>query len=77
MPLPVIARNYLENGESKNLWYEELVPHESVFWFMVIGEEKDVETFHKAVDGKVVQFGGNASLGCGLCRVKQGGVWNV
>lgn len=77
MPLPVIARNYLENGESKNLWYEELVPHESVFWFMVIGEEKDVEAFHKAVDGKVVQFGGNASLGCGLCRVKQGGVWNV
>jgi CRISPR-associated protein Cmr4 len=27
--LPVIARNQLENGESKNLWYEEVLPRKS------------------------------------------------
>ena len=30
--LPVIARNKLENGKSKNLWYEEVVPRESIFY---------------------------------------------
>lgn len=29
--LPVIARNSLKNGKSENLWYEEVVPRESVF----------------------------------------------
>ncbi|MDP0505812.1 MAG: type III-B CRISPR module RAMP protein Cmr4 [Fusobacterium sp. JB019] len=31
--LPVIARNHLDNGESKNLWYEEIVPRKSIFYF--------------------------------------------
>ena len=30
--LPVIARNKLENGKSVNLWYEEVVPRESIFY---------------------------------------------
>jgi len=30
--LPVIARNSLENGKSENLWYEEVVPRESIFY---------------------------------------------
>jgi CRISPR-associated protein Cmr4 len=29
--LPVIARNKLNNGKSENLWYEEVVPRESIF----------------------------------------------
>ena len=33
--LPFVARNYLENGISKNLWYEEIVPRESQFYFVV------------------------------------------
>ncbi|MEO0625668.1 MAG: type III-B CRISPR module RAMP protein Cmr4 [Bacteroidota bacterium] len=33
--LPVIARNYLDNGQSKNLWYEEVVPRESIFGFVI------------------------------------------
>ena len=28
--LPVLARNKLDNGISKNLWYEQVVPHESL-----------------------------------------------
>lgn len=30
--LPVIARNQLDQGKSKNLWYEEVVPRESIFY---------------------------------------------
>ncbi len=70
-PLPVVARNYLDNGISKNLWYEELVPHETVFWFAVMGEEAELEAFNEAVDKNVVQFGGNASIGCGQCLISK------
>jgi len=72
LPLPVIARNQLENGESKNLWYEEYVPHKSVFWFAVTGSKEDLEAFDRVVNGKLIQFGGNASIGCGLCIVTKG-----
>lgn len=33
--LPFVARNYLENGKSENLWYEEIVPRESLFYFVL------------------------------------------
>lgn len=67
--LPVIARNQLDNGESQNLWYEELVPHESVFGFIVQAEKNDanLEAFKTAINGKVVQIGGNATVGYGFC----------
>ena len=68
--LPVMARNKLENGISKNLWYEEVVPHESIFVFPVVAHDCDVEllkVFKKAIEGKLIQFGGNASIGDGLC----------
>lgn len=70
--LPVIARNKLDNGISKHLWYEEVVPHKSIFYIPVIANDKDKELlmkFKNAVDGKVIQFGGNASIGYGLCKV--------
>ena len=70
LSLPVMARNHLENGISKNLWYEEVVPHKSIFCFAVLAENEEVMThFTDGVDGKVVQFGGNASIGYGLCKV--------
>ncbi|MGN0287493.1 MAG: type III-B CRISPR module RAMP protein Cmr4 [Atopobiaceae bacterium] len=69
IPLPVIARNQLDNGISKNLWYEEFVPHDSIFWFAVLGPEEDLEAFDNVVAGKVVQIGGNATIGRGLCLV--------
>lgn len=70
-PLPVVARNYLENGISKNLWYEELVPHETVFWFAVMGNDEALNSFDSTVNGQVVQFGGNASIGCGQCLISK------
>lgn len=68
--LPTLARNKLDNGISKNLWYEEVVPHESIFYFPVISDTDDAfSLFKDSVDGKVIQFGGSASIGYGLCKV--------
>lgn len=71
IPLPVVARNKLNDGKSVNLWYEEIVPHKSIFYFAVLPEDdKAREDFEKGVkDGEVIQFGGNASIGYGLCKV--------
>jgi CRISPR-associated protein Cmr4 len=62
-PLPVVARNCLQKGK-ENLWYEEVVPHDSVLYFAVIGD-----TELNLPD--IVQFGGNASIGCGYCKLKK------
>lgn len=72
LSLPVLARNNLENGISCNLWYEEVVPHESVFYFIVSAEDSDtdlLERFKAAIQGQTIQFGANASIGYGLCKV--------
>ena len=70
--LPVIARNKLNNGISEHLWFEEVVPHESLFVFVVNAnddEEGILNDFINKINGKVVQFGGNASVGCGFCKL--------
>jgi len=67
--LPVIARNNLENGESKNLWYEQIVPHQTrfVFYTVSIGEDK----FSSNIESKTVQIGANSSLGYGYCKISK------
>lgn len=72
--LPVVARNKLENGISKNLWYEEVVPHQSVFYFSVLAnhtneDQKLLNKLKDTVNNQVVQFGANASIGYGLCKI--------
>ncbi len=72
LSLPVMTRNYLVNGISKNLWYEELVPHESIFTFVVYSNDCNsdlLDTFAQTVQGKIIQFGANASIGYGFCKV--------
>ena len=72
MALPVVARNCLENGKSVNLWYEEIVPHKSLFYFVVMAEDADKEffdLFKETVENQIIQFGGNATIGYGLCKV--------
>lgn len=73
IPLPVLARNQLEDGISKNLWYEEVVPHKSIFTFAVSADNKtDLERFSQVLEETpYVQFGGNASIGYGLCLVEK------
>jgi CRISPR-associated protein Cmr4 len=67
--LPTRARNQLENGQSKHLWYEELVPHKSVFYFVIItpGDSCELD-FEKAGP---VHFGGNATIGNGYTKIKE------
>lgn len=69
--LPVIARNSV--GEQTNLWYEEVVPHKSIFYFAVVASTNEsenlLESFTDSVRDKIIQFGANASVGYGLCKV--------
>ena len=63
--LPIIARNVLENGESKNLWYEQVLPAETVL-YTIIQESSD--NLAKALNGQIIQIGANATIGYGYCK---------
>jgi len=69
--LPVIARNNLENGKSTNLWYEEIVPRESRFYFIVGFGQKYEDEFKKKLEAGNVQIGGNASIGYGFTKIEE------
>lgn len=62
--LPIIARNCLENGESKNLWYEQILPAETVLYTIIQEEGEDLAK----LDGKIIQIGANATIGYGYCK---------
>ncbi|MEM6397420.1 MAG: RAMP superfamily CRISPR-associated protein [Bacteroidota bacterium] len=64
--LPIVARNYLNNGVSENLWYEEFVPREAVFATIIQGPKAQMKELQE-IDGKVIQIGGNATVGYGYC----------
>lgn len=66
---PMIARNCLnDQGISENLWYEEIVPHESIFYFPVLADNNYIDEFKNTMEN-IIQFGANASLGYGLAKV--------
>lgn len=65
--LPIIARNVLENGESKNLWYEQVLPAETVFYTII---QEDGEELANALKDQIVQIGANATIGYGYCEFK-------
>jgi CRISPR-associated protein Cmr4 len=83
--LPVIARNQLENGESKNLWYEEVLPRKSRLFTVVSApthlNENDAASlrnhferlFGYLGDEVPMQIGANASVGYGLCTMTEVG----
>ncbi len=68
--LPVIARNQLENGISNNLWYEEIVPRETIFaWIVQSNGHADLEAeFLRKIDQQIIQIGANATVGYGFCH---------
>ena len=66
--LPIIARNKLENGQSQNLWYEQIVPRESKFTFFVATDKTD-DQFKALVNNKTVQIGGDSSIGYGYSLI--------
>ena len=68
--LPVIARNKLENGESKNLWYEQVIPRESIFTaFVATDVLPNDDLFNTNVNNKIVQIGGDSSVGYGYSLI--------
>jgi CRISPR-associated protein Cmr4 len=72
--LPIIARNVLDNGESKNLWYEQVIPPETIFYTFMQSPEGILENGLKDGSGynglsdKLVQIGANATIGYGYCK---------
>lgn len=70
--LPVQARNVLKDGKSMNLWYEEIVPHKSIFYISILtpGEVNELDPY---INQKVVQFGADASIGYGYCSLTKVG----
>lgn len=69
--LPVIARNKLDNGESKNLFYEEVIPRETRFVFFIAQDDKFNTEFEKALSEDIVQIGANGSIGYGFCKINK------
>ena len=71
--LPVIARNCLENGVSKNLWYEEVVPRESVFYIGIVNSQntEKFEDFCKKIEDNLIQIGANATIGYGFTKFEE------
>ena len=69
--LPVIARNNLENGQSTNLWYEEIVPRQSRFYFISGQGEKHGANFIQKLEADNIQIGGNASIGYGFTKISE------
>jgi len=70
--LPVIARNYLENGESKNLWYEQVVPRMTRFWSQCIHPAGDNFLIDNLIKPDIlVQIGANGSIGYGFCSFEK------
>ncbi|MBU1994374.1 type III-B CRISPR module RAMP protein Cmr4 [bacterium] len=79
LSLPVLARNKLDKGESKNLWYEEVVPKQSKFYFFIAkptnkdakDNEQKIEGFERRFDNEeMIQIGANKSIGYGFCKVE-------
>ena len=68
IPLPVVARNNL--GENRNLWFEQFVPYNSIFYMIIITPGPD-NRLHELINNRIIQFGGNSSIGYGLIKIEE------
>lgn len=63
--LPIIARNHLDNGESKNLFYEQVLPRYSILYCWALHtDDKELP-----IQDRLIQLGANASVGYGYCQL--------
>lgn len=69
--LPVIARNYLNDGKSENLFYEQVLPRLSRLYFILMHPDNNNnhETLNKTLKDTLMQIGANASVGYGYCKI--------
>lgn len=68
--LPVISRNCLDDGQSTNLFYEQVLPRYSRLATMVMGEGDEFLAFCNALNNQIVQIGAHATIGYGFCQFK-------
>jgi CRISPR-associated protein Cmr4 len=66
--LPVIARNHLENGQSTNLWYEQILPRQTKFYAIILSPNDYKDDFETRLTSNLVQIGANATVGYGYCK---------
>lgn len=66
--LPIISRNCLENGQSTNLFYEQVLPRYSHLITLIMGEDELLDAFCGKLNNQIVQVGGNATIGYGYCK---------
>ena len=80
LSLPFVARNNLENGKSKNLWYEEIIPKFSTYIFFIgkpdnvnSEDEKKIQKFENIFDtnSEIIQIGANKTIGYGFAKIKK------
>ncbi len=76
--LPIQARNVLEEGtkRSKNLWYEESLPPDTLLYALIGGRSaQDLQGLreHFGVEDPYLQVGGNETVGQGWCVVREFG----
>ena len=69
--LPVQAHNVLENGISKNLWYEQNVPHQSIFYLLISRPDENSKLDAILGSNPVVQFGAGATTGYGYVKIEK------
>jgi CRISPR-associated protein Cmr4 len=68
--LPVIARNHLNDGQSTNLWYEEIVPRKTRFYTFIAAKEwKNSANKEYNFVINSIQIGANATVGYGYSRI--------
>lgn len=68
--LPVISRNCLDDGQSTNLFYEQVLPRYSRLATIVMGEGNQFADFCNALNNQIVQIGAHATIGYGFCLFK-------
>ncbi len=77
--LPVNARNMLnENKMSENLWYEEVIPPDALFYSVILPRNEGVRTecdnfLSTLVEKKYLQIGGNETVGQGWVQLARHG----
>ncbi len=67
--LPVNARNQLNDEKiSKNLWYEETLPADTLLYYLALSVEDSLTPFVDYIKhSPYIQLGGHASVGQGYC----------
>ncbi|MCC7211881.1 MAG: type III-B CRISPR module RAMP protein Cmr4 [Candidatus Brocadia sp.] len=70
----IIARNVLDNNTKKsgNLWYEEVVPADAVFYTIMKPAYREsngvMSALNNGIAGQILQIGGNETIGYGFVK---------